>query len=88
MFGSFGDPGEFTVPGLAVTGLAGSRVSLTPLGVNPTSPGNGLGTLTGVVYNASNNTYVASFGGALANVSVPLLVANAGPQLAAVGGPR
>ena len=36
MFGLFGEPSELTVPGLAVTGSAGSRVSLIPFGVNPT----------------------------------------------------
>ena len=42
-FALFGEPSELTVPGLAMNGATGSRLSLTPLGVNPTgfSPPSG-----------------------------------------------
>ena len=41
--GLLGEPSELTVPGLAMNGATGSRVSLIPLGVKPTgfSPPSG-----------------------------------------------
>ncbi len=65
--------------------------AITTLLANPTSPGGGNGTVTGVTYNINTNTYVATFGGALADASVPLLIATDGPQnplLASQVGPQ
>ncbi len=49
------------------------QTAVTALLTNPSSPGNLSGTAT-VVYNANTGTYDITFGGSLANVSVPTLV--------------